>query len=212
MTLEQQLADAIAAQNALTQVVAGKQAQIDGATGAQQAAFAAWMDNAKHQFASNNFRALFVGGSESKWYPVVFSLPARVLGRVNIGRGVHNDADKYGKFNGSMNFSLDVVSGEWGGAPGRVIPISYQYSLGTNAVNPYVADFAADVYGMALVVYLLGQRTYDISTSWQGDVTAYTADKNNLIFSAEGDEYAIFRDARTEVAASMLPNNYLRGG
>lgn len=212
MNLEQQLADAIAAQNALTQAVAAKQAQIDGATAAQQAAFLAWMDNAKHQFASNNLRALFVGGSENRWYPVVFDLPARVLGRLNIGRGVHNDADKYGRFNGSMNFSLDVVSGEWGGAPGRVIPYSYQYSLGTGFTNPYVADFGADVYGMKLVVYLLGQRTYDISMSWQGGMTAYTAEKNNLIYAEMGSEYAVYRDARTEVAASMLPNNYLRGG
>lgn len=42
MSLEQQLSDAIAAQNNLTQAVAGKKAEIDAATAAQLAAFNAW--------------------------------------------------------------------------------------------------------------------------------------------------------------------------
>ena len=46
MSLEQQLSDAIAAQNALTQVVAGKQAAIDAATAAQQASFEGWKNGA----------------------------------------------------------------------------------------------------------------------------------------------------------------------
>ncbi len=212
MNLEQQLTDAIAAQNALTQAVANWKGQVEAATAAQQAAFTAWMNNAKNQFASNNLRSLFVGGLATKWYPVVFDMPVRVLGRLNIGRYVHNDNDKYGGLNGSLNFSLDVVSGEWGGAPGRVIPYSYQYYLGAGFVNPFVADYDLDVYGMRLVVYLLGQRTYEISTSWQGLVTPYTADTNNLIYSEVRPQYNISRDAKTAVAASMIPNNYLRGG
>jgi hypothetical protein len=48
MSLEQQLSDAIAAQNALTQAVATKKGEIDAATVAQQAAFDAW----KGQFVS----------------------------------------------------------------------------------------------------------------------------------------------------------------
>jgi hypothetical protein len=42
MSLEQQLSDAIAAQNALTQAVAAKKGEIDAATAAQLAAFNAW--------------------------------------------------------------------------------------------------------------------------------------------------------------------------
>ncbi len=212
MSLEQQLSEAIAAQTALTQAVAGWKERMDASVAAQQAAFAAWMNNAKNQFASNNLRSLFVGGLATKWYPVVFDMPVRVLGRLNIGRYAHNDNDMYGMFNGSLNFSLDVVSGEWGGAPGRVIPYSYQYYLGAGFVNPFVADYDLDVYGMRLVVYLLGQRTYEISTSWQGLVTPYTADTNNLIYSEVRPQYNISRNAKTAVAASMIPNNYLRGG
>ncbi len=214
-TLEQAIQSmdsATAALIAARQDLEGKNAAIDAAVAAQQAAFTAWMNNAKNQFASNNLRSLFVGGLATKWYPVVFDMPVRVLGRLNIGRYVHNDNDKYGGLNGSLNFSLDVVSGEWGGAPGRVIPYSYQYYLGAGFVNPFVADYDLDVYGMRLVVYLLGQRTYEISTSWQGLVTPYTADTNNLIYSEVRPQYNISRDAKTAVAASMIPNNYLRGG
>ena len=214
MSLEQQLSDAIAAQNALTQAVAAKKGEIDAATAAQSAAFTAWMNNAKNNFAANTLSNLFVGGSSSKWYPVIFSLPGRVLGRLNIGRNIHDDNAIYGMGNGSMNFSLDVVSGEWGGSPGRVIPQSYQYVLGAGFANPFVADYALDIYGMYLVVYLLGNRSYEISASWNCTVTAFTADVGNKIFANQqgGNNYDVIRDAETAVAASMTPNNYLRGG
>lgn len=45
MSLEQQLSDAIAAQNALTQAVAAKKGEIDAAVTAQKAAYDAWMAN-----------------------------------------------------------------------------------------------------------------------------------------------------------------------
>lgn len=54
MSLEQQLSDAIAAQNALTQAVAGKKAEIDAATAAQQAAFTAWMNSARSEYGRFN--------------------------------------------------------------------------------------------------------------------------------------------------------------
>lgn len=53
MSLEQQLSDAIAAQNALTQVVAGKKAEIDAAVAAQKAEFDAWRAQAFSQSHRN---------------------------------------------------------------------------------------------------------------------------------------------------------------
>ena len=51
MSLEQQLTDAIAAQNALTQAVAGWKGQVEAATAAQQAAFDAWRNQVFRQVA-----------------------------------------------------------------------------------------------------------------------------------------------------------------
>lgn len=54
MSLEQQLSDAIAAQNALTQAVAAKKGEIDAATAAQIAAMNAWKDGARGEYPANN--------------------------------------------------------------------------------------------------------------------------------------------------------------
>ncbi len=51
MSLEQQLTDAIAAQNALTQAVAGWKERMDASVAAQQAAFAAWRNQVFMQVA-----------------------------------------------------------------------------------------------------------------------------------------------------------------
>ena len=51
MSLEQQLSEAIAAQNALTQAVAGWKERIDAAVAAQQAAFDAWRNQVFRQVA-----------------------------------------------------------------------------------------------------------------------------------------------------------------
>ncbi len=51
MSLEQQLTDAIAAQNALTQAVANWKERIDASVAAQQAAFAAWRNQVFRQVA-----------------------------------------------------------------------------------------------------------------------------------------------------------------
>ncbi len=51
MSLEQQLSEAIAAQNALTQAVANWKERIDASVAAQQAAFAAWRNQVFRQVA-----------------------------------------------------------------------------------------------------------------------------------------------------------------
>ncbi len=51
MSLEQQLSEAIAAQNALTQAVAGWKERMDASVAAQQAAFAAWRNQVFRQVA-----------------------------------------------------------------------------------------------------------------------------------------------------------------
>ena len=51
MSLEQQLTDAIAAQNALTQAVANWKGQVEASVAAQQAAFAAWRNQVFRQVA-----------------------------------------------------------------------------------------------------------------------------------------------------------------
>ena len=215
-TLEQAIQSmdsATAALIAARQDLEGKNAAIDASVAAQQAAFTAWMNNAKNQFASNNYRQVFVGGANNKWYPVVFPLPIRVLGRLNIARHVHEDLGRYGTWNGSMALSVDAISSEWGGVPGRVIPYSYQYRLYEGFPNPPVADVVLDGHGRLLVVYLLGQRTYDISTSWTCTVDVHTADTGNKIFAhSTMPQYDIYKDAKTSIEASMIPNNYLRGG
>lgn len=54
MSLEQQLSDAIQAQNALTHAVASKMGEIDAATAAQTAALNAWRDSARSEYPAVN--------------------------------------------------------------------------------------------------------------------------------------------------------------
>lgn len=81
MSLEQQLADAIASQNTLTQAIAGKRAEIDAGVAAQAAAFAAWKAGIEYRqpyFAINkNASMLLISGAGDQRLPTYMgsSLP-----------------------------------------------------------------------------------------------------------------------------------------
>lgn len=212
MSLEQQLTDATAAQNRLTQTVANKMGQIDAKVASQKAAHDAWIESANSKFANNTAHAVFVGGNANKWYPVVFTMPTNVMGRIDVCRYTSYDSGSHGANNGSLRFIADVSSGLWGAMPSRVIPQSYQFKPGASHTTPFVADYAIDAYEHLFVLYLLGQRTYRVCTSW-GDVpVVHEQDSGNLIYESSTPAYNVYRDAKSAVSTSIVPNNYLRGG
>ncbi|WP_139165757.1 hypothetical protein [Chromobacterium amazonense] len=111
----------------------------------------------RDEFASILVHEIRVEGKADHWYPVVFDLPARRVGDIQIARFVHQDEDKYGRFNGHVLLHLRAMSGEWGGTPAFLYPVSYGYGQGLFDTTPPIANFALTAYGMKAVVWLLGK-------------------------------------------------------
>ncbi len=96
MNLEQQLTDAIAAQNALTQAVANWKERMDASVAAQQAAFAAWRAQLTAASIGAEPRYQFdikIMGSPDWLYPVWWTFPDNVQpnGNITISRPYYWD-------------------------------------------------------------------------------------------------------------------------
>ncbi|MBP4049246.1 hypothetical protein J9978_07005 [Chromobacterium violaceum] len=211
MSLESSIADLVRASTDLTATVRGKTGEIDSKVAAKINEMDAWRTSVRGEFASIAYRNIWVGGSADHWYPVVFDLPARRLGDIQIARYVHEDKVIYGDGNGHMLLHLRGVSGEWGGTPAFLYPVSYGYGGTLFLAKPPVANFGLAAYGMQAVVWLLGNRTYNISQTISTPTTVYTAEKDNLIYAADNPQFNVRVDALTAVSSAMIPNNYLRG-
>lgn len=86
-TLEQQLADAIKAQNDLTQAVALYKSQLDLAVAAQISALNTWRDGARAEFALPYTCTVTVGGDANTYYPVpIANCIHNRLGRLVVAR------------------------------------------------------------------------------------------------------------------------------
>ncbi|WP_043617831.1 hypothetical protein [Chromobacterium violaceum] len=175
-----------------------------------------WQTQAESLFANIKRKSITVGGAPDHWYPVVIDLPIRQVGDIHIARHVHFDREKYGEFNGYMYLHLKGMSGEWGGMPPILYPAEYSYGRGIFDKTPPVANFSlvaaanAPVNSQA-VIWLLGSRTYEITTSCPTKIAIYSGETSNLVFADGRPEYNIYLDAMISISNAMIANGYIRG-
>ncbi|WP_374419780.1 hypothetical protein [Chromobacterium sp.] len=211
MSLESNIAELVKASNALTGTVNGKIADIDRRVDVKVQQMEDWRNGARQEFASIATQTIAVGGAADHWYPVVISLPSRKAMDIFIARYTHEDSDKYEKFNGAMFLHLCGVNGEWGGVPPLLYPQAYSYKAGLFEKLPPVADFGITAFGMKAVVWLLGARHYNVTTSVPAIIEVFSQEIGNVVYDHPSPQYVIKLDALQGVSGAMVVNGYLRG-
>ncbi|MBM5036719.1 hypothetical protein HYO05_21940 [Vibrio parahaemolyticus] len=224
MSLEQQVANLVAASNNLTNAVNGKIGEVDQRVDQAEQEFQEFQNNADDRYKLRTGVKFFVGGQADKFIPVIIKLPTEPISNIEIHRSIlqeDQNTNGHGDVVGTTSIGFEVLGASWGHRYGFTHLITHYHKT-----QVMLADYQNDYRMSHLVIWLRGGLHYtlyhDQLNVRSEDVKVYNEEINsaaaiyqNRVTIALGGlldtgSYGVAYPIKTEVNAS-IPTQYRLG-